>query len=66
MDIDVEKFKRFRKQRVITIRELAEAAGVSKTTISNLENGQPGAYPSTIRKLAKALDLEPHELVKQD
>jgi transcriptional regulator with XRE-family HTH domain len=43
---------------------LAELAGVSKNTISNIENGNGTAYPSTIRKLATALGVEPSELVK--
>jgi transcriptional regulator with XRE-family HTH domain len=66
MEVDVDKVKRLRKERVLTIRELADKAGVSKTTISNIENGQSEAYPSTIRKLARALDVTPSELVRQD
>ena len=66
MEVDVEKVKRLRKERVLTIRELADEAGVSKTTISNIENGQSEAYPSTIRKLARAFDVTPSELVRQD
>ena len=66
MEVDVEKVKRLRKERVLTIRELADEAGVSKTTISNIENGQSEAYPSTIRKLARALEVTPSELVHQD
>ena len=66
MEVDVDKVKRLRKERVLTIRELADEAGVSKTTISNIENGQSEAYPSTIRKLARALDVRPSELVRQD
>ena len=66
MEVDVDKVKRLRKERVLTIRELADEAGVSKTTISNIENGQSEAYPSTIRKLARAFDVTPSELVRQD
>jgi transcriptional regulator with XRE-family HTH domain len=66
MEVDVDKLKRLRRERVLTIRELADEAGVSKTTISNIENGQREAYPSTIRKLARALEVPPSELVHQD
>ena len=66
MEVDVDKVKRLRKERVLTIRELADEAGVSKTTISNIENGQSEAYPSTIRKLARAFDVTPSDLVRQD
>ncbi len=50
----------------LSLRQAAHEAGVSKTTISNIENGQSEAYPSTIRKLARALDVTPSELVRQD
>ncbi len=66
MEVDVDKVKRLRKERVLTIRELANEAGVSKTTISNIENGQSEAYPSTIRKLARALEVQPSDLVSRD
>ncbi len=38
-------------------------AGVSKDTISRIER-TGRAYPSTIRKLADALEVDPAELVK--
>ncbi len=66
MEVDVDKVKRLRKERVLTIRELANEAGISKTTISNIENGQSEAYPSTIRKLARALEVQPSDLVRRD
>jgi transcriptional regulator with XRE-family HTH domain len=43
--------------------DLAEKSGVARDTISKLETGQRGAYPSTIRKLAAGLDVEPQILV---
>ena len=61
----MDKIKQLRRERVLTVRELAEAAGVSKTTVSNIENGRSvKVYPSTIRKLASALGVKPGELVK--
>jgi transcriptional regulator with XRE-family HTH domain len=42
--------------------DLAVRTGLTRTTISRLENGDPNAYPSTIKKLAKALKVKPHEL----
>ena len=60
----MEKLKALRSEHVLTLRELAEEAGVSKDTIWRLENGHSEAHPSTIRKLAKALDVQPKELVK--
>jgi DNA-binding XRE family transcriptional regulator len=64
MEVNVERLRNLRTEHVLTLRELAEAAGVSKDTIWRLENGHSEAHPSTIRKLAKALDVQPKELVK--
>jgi transcriptional regulator with XRE-family HTH domain len=65
VEVDVEKLKTLREERVMTLRELGEKAGVSKDTIWRLEHGRSGAYPSTIRKLAQALEVEPRELIKR-
>jgi len=59
----VARVKELRAERVMSLRELAETAGVSKDTIWRLESGtSTNAHPSTIRKLAKALGVEPSEL----
>lgn len=64
MEVNVERLKTLRSEHVLTLRELADEAGVSKDTIWRLENGHSEAHPSTIRKLAKALGVQPKELVK--
>jgi DNA-binding XRE family transcriptional regulator len=43
-------------------RDLAERIGASQTTIYELENQQRGANPKTIRKLSRALRLQPLHL----
>lgn len=43
--------------------ELAERSGVARDTISKLETGRRGAYPSTIRKLAAGLNVQPQMLM---
>jgi len=43
--------------------ELAERSGVARDTISKLETGRRGAYPSTIRKLAAGLEIRPQMLI---
>jgi transcriptional regulator with XRE-family HTH domain len=47
------------------VGDLAEKSGVHRNTISKLENERGGSYPETIRKLAKALDVEPTELLQE-
>ena len=47
----------------LTQAELAERAGISERTISDLERGLRGTvYPTTARKLAAALDVHGHQL----
>ena len=58
------RLRELRHRRVLTLEELAEKAGVGRNTIWRLEHGVMGAQPRTIRKLAKALDIEPEDLVK--
>lgn len=43
--------------------QLAERSGVARDTISKLETGRRRAYPSTIRKLAAGLEVEPRMLI---
>lgn len=60
----MERLRELRRQSVLSIRELEEASGVSYNTIWRLETGKTGAQPRTIRKIAKALGVDPSELVK--
>ena len=59
----MDKLRKLRRLRVLTLRELEEESGVSYNTIWRLENGHRQARPSTIRKLAVALGVEASELV---
>ena len=65
VEVDAKKLRALRRKRVLTLRELSEKAGVSKDTISRIER-EGTAYPATIRKLAKALDVDPPELVPEE
>ena len=58
------KLRELRQKRVLTLQELGERAGVAYNTVWRLENGKTGAQPRTVRKLAKALSVEPEELVR--
>lgn len=55
--------RNIRDAKFLSQRELAEKAGVSPTTINQLETGKAEAQPRTVRKLAEALGVEPGELV---
>jgi transcriptional regulator with XRE-family HTH domain len=66
MEVDMARLRELRRRRVLTLEELAGKAGVGRNTVWRLEHGVMGAQPRTIRKLAKALDVEPEELVKTE
>ncbi len=59
----MQKLRELRRRRVLTLEELAQKAGVGRNTVWRLEHEIMGAQPRTIRKLAKALGVEPEELV---
>lgn len=64
MEIDAEKLKRLREERVLSQRELARASVLTQATVWRLENGYREAHPKTIRKLAGVLGVEPRELAR--
>jgi DNA-binding Xre family transcriptional regulator len=66
VEVNVDRLKVLRHQRLLTLRELEQRSGVAYNTIWHLENGKRGAQPRTLRKLARALDVEPEELVKTE
>jgi transcriptional regulator with XRE-family HTH domain len=58
-----ENLKATRTRRLLTQDELAERAGVSQSTIANIERDNAEPQFRTIRKLAKALEVDPTELL---
>jgi transcriptional regulator with XRE-family HTH domain len=64
MEVNMQRLRELRRQSVLSMRELEEASGVSYNTIWRLETGKTGAQPRTIRKIAKALGVDPSELVR--
>jgi HTH-type transcriptional regulator, competence development regulator len=60
-----EQLRNARTRRLLTQDELAAKAGVSQSTIANIERNNAEPQFRTIRKLARALDVEPNELVKE-
>ena len=51
-----------RVRRMLTVRSLATAAGVSPTTIHLAETGQRQPRFGTMRKIGAALGMEPGEI----
>ncbi len=65
MEVNVERLKELRRERVLSLRELEQKSGVSYNTIWRLEDGRQGAHPKTVRKLAEALRVQPSELIRE-
>ena len=61
--MNLPRLRRIRQGAVMSQEELAERSGVARDTISKLETGRRGAYPSTIRKLAAGLEIQPQLLM---
>ncbi len=55
-----------RERALLTQQELAARAGVQPFTISRIETDKVEPRFSTIRKLARALDMNPRDLVGGD
>ncbi len=61
--MDLPHLRNLRRRSVMSQEDLAEKSGVARDTISKLETGRRGAYPSTIRKLAAGLEVRPQMLM---
>lgn len=62
-----ERIRYLRQRRVLTMKELADLAGMRRwQTIGDLEAGRQRPRPSTLRKIAAALGVEPNELLPLD
>jgi transcriptional regulator with XRE-family HTH domain len=58
-----DRLKALRVRRALTQQELADRAGVSSNALNRIELNKAEPHMSTLRKLAKALDIDPTELV---
>ena len=60
------KLRELREQQALSLRELSDLSRVNYNAIWRIEVGRTGAQPRTVRKLATALDVKPHELLKRE
>lgn len=54
--------KELRRERFLSQEDLARESGVAAVTINRLENGKQQPTFKTIRRLAKALKVEPGQV----
>ena len=56
------RLQEVRRRRLLSVRRLAEAAGVAPTTVVNIEHGRTLPSFRVIRDLSAALDVDPLEI----
>ena len=61
--VDGQKVRAARERAFLSKRELAERAGLDRSTIGRIEDRVTEVYPRTIRKIAEALSVDPASLV---
>ena len=61
-----KRIRELRKQKHLTLRQLAQMARINYTYLSKIENGRLSHTPSvqTLRELAHALDVDELELLQ--
>jgi transcriptional regulator with XRE-family HTH domain len=59
-----KNLKRIRTQKGMTQGDIVRALGVSRSFVSNMENGKTNPTLATITKLAKALGVSAEELIR--
>jgi transcriptional regulator with XRE-family HTH domain len=63
-EVNGRRLRHLRVERALSLRALAERSDVAFDTINKLEVGHRPARLVTIRKLVKALEVEPKELMR--
>lgn len=59
-----DNLKRLRVLNALTQAELAQRAGLTPAAVARIERNEAEPRMTTLRKLAEALSVEPHELVR--
>ena len=66
MRINKDSLRAVRERSGYSIRQLAEASGVSRSSISDIERGVQEPSPATVRNLAQALLVPTTALLLSD
>lgn len=59
-----ENVKRLRQSKALTQVELSQQADITPATLVRIERDQVEPHMSTVRKLSRALEVDPSELTK--
>jgi transcriptional regulator with XRE-family HTH domain len=64
--VALKHLRSWRAYRELTLEKLADIAGMTSASISNLENEKAHANPVTVFKLAKALGISRKQLLEEE
>jgi len=59
-----DNIRKYRKIKNITQKELGETVGISNTYLSDIETGRTNPSIKTLKKIAKGLEINYMELLK--
>lgn len=62
----MSKMKKARKEKGLTLMQVAVKAGTYPSTISRIENGTCGVSPDLAKKLGAILGMDPAEIIFMD
>ena len=62
--VKLTRLKDVRQRKALTQQQLADRAGVNRVTIARIEGGKDEPFPTTVRKVADALGVEPEDLLE--
>lgn len=62
---NLPRLREIREDKAMSQRDLADVSGVAQSTIVELELNKREAQPSTTRKLAEVLGVEPVDLMRK-
>jgi transcriptional regulator with XRE-family HTH domain len=60
-----DRLKWLRTLNALTQAELAEKAGLTTAAVARIERDEAEPRPTTLRKLAEALGVQPRELIEE-
>jgi len=61
--VRLTRLRMWRERRAMTQQELADKAGITRVALSRIESGQAEPRPTTVRRLAQVLRVEPDALM---
>jgi transcriptional regulator with XRE-family HTH domain len=60
-----DRLKTLRTLNALTQAELADRAGLTTAAVARIERSEVEPRPTTLRKLAKALSVQPRDLIEE-